>query len=252
MCIHTGGWTVRGADDKVPGGPGWEGCDAEASLPARTSSSSPARLTRQRLSATIGERSRHLQTLAAQLRPYPQRRDKPNGRRARCRAISRMRSNFSSGSSTKSQPEWANSTVKILCRTRAGTGGQGNVQGSQDRPRQYRGDGWNRPGTAAPSAMPDPSRPVSESGGACFPIRRNRQGFRFGSTAIGRAGCSLVACCSHSAEAPADRTSERAKWVEQALNARQALSASIEGKSEEEIDPLLNRIPLRSPFKALG
>ena len=52
-------------------------------------------------------------------------------------------------------------------------------------------------------------------------------------------------------EAPADRTSERAKWVEQALNARQALSAWIEGKSEEEIDPLLNRIPLRSPFKAL-
>ena len=52
-------------------------------------------------------------------------------------------------------------------------------------------------------------------------------------------------------EAPADQTSERAKWVEQALNARQALSAWIEGKSEEEIDPLLNRIPLRSPFKAL-
>lgn len=52
-------------------------------------------------------------------------------------------------------------------------------------------------------------------------------------------------------EAPADQNSERAKWVEQALNARQALSAWIDGKSEEEIDPLLNRIPLRSPFKAL-
>src|ERR1019366_3175766 len=95
-------------------------------------------------------------------------------------------------------PEWRTALADAYAG-RAGTGGQGNVQGGRDRPRQYRGDGWNRQGAAAPSAMPDPSRPVSESGGACFPIRRNWQGFRFGSTAIGRAGCSLVACCSDSA-----------------------------------------------------
>jgi hypothetical protein len=52
-------------------------------------------------------------------------------------------------------------------------------------------------------------------------------------------------------DAPADQNSERAKWVEQAVTAQQALTAWIEGRSEQEIDPLLSRIPLRSPFKAL-
>jgi tetratricopeptide (TPR) repeat protein len=45
--------------------------------------------------------------------------------------------------------------------------------------------------------------------------------------------------------------SARAKWFEAANAALAALNAWIEGKSEAEIDPLLARIPMRSPFKAL-
>ena len=52
-------------------------------------------------------------------------------------------------------------------------------------------------------------------------------------------------------ETPAEGQSARAKWFEAANAAREALNAWIEGKSEEEIDPLLARIPMRSPFKAL-
>jgi cellulose synthase operon protein C len=50
---------------------------------------------------------------------------------------------------------------------------------------------------------------------------------------------------------PADRQSEKGKWVEQAAAAQQSLTAWIEGKPPQEIDQLLSRIPLRSPFRAL-
>lgn len=52
-------------------------------------------------------------------------------------------------------------------------------------------------------------------------------------------------------DTPADQNSERTQWMEEAAAAEQALTAWSEGRSEEEIDPLLSRIPLRSPFKAL-
>jgi hypothetical protein len=52
-------------------------------------------------------------------------------------------------------------------------------------------------------------------------------------------------------EAPADQHPERSQWVEFADAAQQALSAWIEGRSGQEIEPLLSRIPLRSPFKPL-
>jgi hypothetical protein len=44
-------------------------------------------------------------------------------------------------------------------------------------------------------------------------------------------------------EAPEDEESARAKWIDAALAAHDALNAWIEGKPEEEIDPLLARIP---------
>src|ERR1700693_4350670 len=50
---------------------------------------------------------------------------------------------------------------------------------------------------------------------------------------------------------PADRDSEAGKWVEHAAAAQQSLTAWIEGKPPQEIDQLLNRIPLRSAFGAL-
>jgi hypothetical protein len=50
---------------------------------------------------------------------------------------------------------------------------------------------------------------------------------------------------------PADQKSEAGKWVEHAAAARQSLIAWIEGKPPQEIDQLLNRIPLRSAFGAL-
>jgi hypothetical protein len=52
-------------------------------------------------------------------------------------------------------------------------------------------------------------------------------------------------------EPSAQGPSARAKWFEAANAALAALTAWIEGKSEAEIDPLLARIPMRSPFKAL-
>jgi cellulose synthase operon protein C len=45
--------------------------------------------------------------------------------------------------------------------------------------------------------------------------------------------------------------SARANWIDAANAAQAALNAWIEGKSQEEIEPLLARIPMRSPFKAL-
>jgi cellulose synthase operon protein C len=50
---------------------------------------------------------------------------------------------------------------------------------------------------------------------------------------------------------PVDRQSESGKWVEHAVAARESLTAWIEGKPPLEIDLLLSRIPLRSPFRAL-
>jgi tetratricopeptide (TPR) repeat protein len=50
---------------------------------------------------------------------------------------------------------------------------------------------------------------------------------------------------------PVDRQSEGGKWVEHAAAAQQSLTAWIEGKPLKEIDQLLSRIPLRSPFRAL-
>jgi tetratricopeptide (TPR) repeat protein len=50
---------------------------------------------------------------------------------------------------------------------------------------------------------------------------------------------------------PVDRQSEGGKWVEHAAAAQQTLTAWIEGKPPQEIDQLLSRIPLRSPFGAL-
>jgi tetratricopeptide (TPR) repeat protein len=52
-------------------------------------------------------------------------------------------------------------------------------------------------------------------------------------------------------ETPADGQSARAEWIEAANAARDALNAWIEGKSEQEIDLLLARIPMRSPLKAV-
>lgn len=49
----------------------------------------------------------------------------------------------------------------------------------------------------------------------------------------------------------ADSQSDRAKWIEHAIAARQILAAWTEGKPHADIDQLLSRIPLRSPFKAL-
>jgi hypothetical protein len=49
----------------------------------------------------------------------------------------------------------------------------------------------------------------------------------------------------------ADQKSEAGKWVEHAAAAQQSLTAWIEGKPPQEIDQLLNRIPLRSAFRAL-
>jgi cellulose synthase operon protein C len=51
--------------------------------------------------------------------------------------------------------------------------------------------------------------------------------------------------------AVADPKSEAAKWGEYAVAAHQSLTAWIEGKPPQEIDQLLSRIPLRSPFRAL-
>ena len=48
-----------------------------------------------------------------------------------------------------------------------------------------------------------------------------------------------------------DDQSPRAKWIDAANAAREALNAWIERKPEEEIDALLARISLRSPFKAV-
>jgi cellulose synthase operon protein C len=50
---------------------------------------------------------------------------------------------------------------------------------------------------------------------------------------------------------PADSQSERARWMEHAIAARQVLAAWIEGKPHADIDQLLSRIPMRSAFKAL-
>jgi cellulose synthase operon protein C len=50
---------------------------------------------------------------------------------------------------------------------------------------------------------------------------------------------------------PVDRQSEKDKWGEHAAAAQQSLTAWIEGKPPQEIDQLLSRIPLRSPFRAL-
>jgi cellulose synthase operon protein C len=50
---------------------------------------------------------------------------------------------------------------------------------------------------------------------------------------------------------PADQKSEAAKWVEHAAAAQQSLTAWIEGKPPQEIDQVLNRIPLRSAFRAV-
>jgi tetratricopeptide (TPR) repeat protein len=50
---------------------------------------------------------------------------------------------------------------------------------------------------------------------------------------------------------PGDQKSEAGKWVEHAAAAQQSLTAWIEGKPPQEIDPLLSRIPLRSAFRAL-
>ena len=50
---------------------------------------------------------------------------------------------------------------------------------------------------------------------------------------------------------PVDRQSEKDKWGEHAATAQQSLTAWIEGKPPQEIDQLLSRIPLRSPFRAL-
>jgi tetratricopeptide (TPR) repeat protein len=50
---------------------------------------------------------------------------------------------------------------------------------------------------------------------------------------------------------PADPKSEADKWVEHAAAAQQSLAAWIEGKTPQEIDQLLSRIPLRSAFRAL-
>jgi cellulose synthase operon protein C len=52
-------------------------------------------------------------------------------------------------------------------------------------------------------------------------------------------------------ESPADPESERSKWVEQAIAARQALSAWTEGKPQEQIESLLRQLGLRSAFKPL-
>jgi cellulose synthase operon protein C len=52
-------------------------------------------------------------------------------------------------------------------------------------------------------------------------------------------------------ELPAERQSEGGKWVEQAAAAQQTLAAWVEGQPPQEIDQLLSRIPLRSPFGAL-
>ena len=49
----------------------------------------------------------------------------------------------------------------------------------------------------------------------------------------------------------ADQTSEAAKWVEHATAAQQSLTAWVEDKPPHEIEELLSRIPLRSPFGAL-
>jgi cellulose synthase operon protein C len=50
---------------------------------------------------------------------------------------------------------------------------------------------------------------------------------------------------------PADSQSERAKWIEHAIAARQILAAWIEGRPPADIDQLLSRVPLRSVFKPL-
>jgi cellulose synthase operon protein C len=51
--------------------------------------------------------------------------------------------------------------------------------------------------------------------------------------------------------AVADPKSEAGKWAEYAAAAHESLTAWIEGKPPQEIDQLLSRIALRSPFRAL-
>src|SRR5215469_7107693 len=50
---------------------------------------------------------------------------------------------------------------------------------------------------------------------------------------------------------PTDSQSERARWMEHAIDARQVLAAWVEGKPHADIDQLLSRIPMRSAFRAL-
>jgi hypothetical protein len=53
------------------------------------------------------------------------------------------------------------------------------------------------------------------------------------------------------AEHAAPGHAARERWIEVANVARTVLNTWIEGRSEEEIDPLLGRIPMRSPFYPL-
>jgi hypothetical protein len=68
---------------------------------------------------------------------------------------------------------------------------------------------------------------------------------------LGEVAAALLLAAPCRLETPQDLQSKRAKWLEQATSARQAMAAWLEGKPLEDIDRLLSRISLRSDFKAL-
>jgi tetratricopeptide (TPR) repeat protein len=68
---------------------------------------------------------------------------------------------------------------------------------------------------------------------------------------LGEAAAALSLATPCRLDTAVDPHSERGKWLGQAAAARQALAAWLEGKPREDIDPLLNRISMRSDFRAV-